>query len=143
MISNELKGLHPHPFCAILPMWISLLMLNIGMNHCITNQWWELLTNARCSTLNVNGNQGTCYILIVVNRFSEVKWTVEFNLQETLIYFLIKWQGYLPLRNASSRVPNNVSSSDHENVLKSMGWNLLKGKRKISFTVEISYTGAT
>ena len=87
-----------------------MLVSNIDRNHWITNQWWELLTNARYSTLNVNGNQGTWYILTVMNRFFGVEWTVELSFQETLMNFLRKWQGCLPLRHASSRVPKNVSS---------------------------------
>ena len=85
-------------------------MSNIDRNHWITNQWGELLTNARYSTINVNGNQGSWYILIVMNRFVGVEWTVEFTCQETLMDFLSKWQGFLLLRHAGSRVPKNVSS---------------------------------
>ena len=91
--------------CAILPMWINLLMSNIDRNHWITNQRGELLTNARYSTLNVNGNQGTWYILTIMNRFVVVEWAVELSFQETLMSFLRKWQGFLPLRHAGSRVP--------------------------------------
>ena len=62
-----------------------------------------------------------------MNRFVGVEWTIEFSCQETLMNFLSKWQGLLPLRHAGSRLPKNVSS-DQENVLDSMGWNLLKGE---------------
>ena len=96
--------------CAIISMWINLLMSNIDRNHWITNQWGELLTNARYSTLNVNGNQGTLYILTIMNRFVGVEWTVEFIFQETLMYFLNIWEVYLPLRHAGSKAPTNVSS---------------------------------
>ena len=85
-------------------------MSNIGRNHWITNQWGKLLTSARYPTYNVNGNQGTRYIQTVMNRFVEVEWTVEFFCQETLMYFLGKWQGYLPLRHVGSKVSKNVSS---------------------------------
>ena len=108
---TELQGLHPHPFlCANLPMWINLLMSNIDRNHWITNQWGGLLTNARYSIFNVNGNQGTWYILIVMNRLVGVEWNAKFTFQETLMNFLNKWQGCLPLRHAGSRGPKNVSS---------------------------------
>ena len=108
---TELQGLHPHPFlCANLPMWINLSMSNIDRNHWIANQWGGLLTNARYSIFNVNGNQGTLYILTVMNRFFGVEWTVEFTFKETLMNFLSRWQGCQPLRHAGSRVPKNVSS---------------------------------
>ena len=103
---HEPYSLHPLPIlvqsCICEYM---VLMSNINKNHWIADHWGGSLTNARYPTFDVNGNQGTRYILRAMNRFVEVEWTVEFFCQETLMNFLSNWQGYLPLRHAGSQVP--------------------------------------
>ena len=40
-------------------MWISELKSNMQEHRLITSQWWKLLTDARGTTINSNGPQGT------------------------------------------------------------------------------------
>ena len=96
-----------------------VLVLNISKNNWITDHWWGSLTNARYTTFDVNGNQGTRYILLVMNKCVEVKWTIEFIHQETLMYSLSRWQGYLPLRHAWSQVPYLTLTSTPNDLLMS------------------------
>ena len=88
--------------CTILLMWIN----SVDVEHKQESlDYWPLrksLTNVRYPTYDVNGNQGTRYILLVTNIFVEVESTTEFIHQETLMYSLGRWQGYLPLRHVGS-----------------------------------------
>ena len=91
-----------YTLCAILLMWIN----NVDVEHkkelLDYRPFRKSLTNSRYPTFDVNENQGTRYILLAMNRFFEVEWTIEFICQETLLYSLGRWQGCLPLRHASS-----------------------------------------
>lgn len=107
--------------CVIVHMWIN----GVDVEYKKESLYYRLLrislTNARYPTFDVNGNQGTRYILLAMNIFVEVECYEKFLHQETLIYLLSRWQIYLPLRHAGSQVPYLTLTLIPDNVLMSMG----------------------
>jgi len=91
-----------YTLCAILLMWINCVDVEHKQEPLDYQPLRKSLTNVTYPTFDVNGNQGTTHILLAMNRFFEVEWAAEFIHQETLMYFLGRWQGYLPLRHVGS-----------------------------------------
>ena len=72
-ISKYMVFIHYNPLWNIsYNEWLALIS-NIRNNHWIIDHWGGSLTNARYPTFDVNGNQGTRYILLAMNGFVEVK----------------------------------------------------------------------
>lgn len=88
--------------CAILLMWINGVDVEHKQESFDSRPLRKSLTNVRYPTFDVNGNQSTSYIRLAMNIFFKFEWNVEFIHQETLMYSLGRWQGYLPLSHAGS-----------------------------------------
>ena len=86
-------------------MRISELKSNMQEHRLITSQWWELLTDARGTTNNDNGPQGTIGTIYGMWISELVSNTRRITRSEANDENLMSNAKNLPLRHAGSKVP--------------------------------------
>ena len=87
------------------------LMSNMQEHRLITSQWWKLLTDARETTNNENGSQGTTGTIYGVRINELTSNTRRITRSEANDVNLSSNATNLPLRHAGSKVPYGVSRS--------------------------------
>ena len=95
----------------ISSMRICELKSNMQEHHQITSQWWNLLTDARGTTNNDNGSQGTIGTIYGMRINELVSNTRIITRSEANDENLTSNAKNLPLRHAGSKVPKGVSRS--------------------------------